>query len=90
MPAATTELFRSQSAMVVADLADELGCRIEDFTSEALVVVSRPADADERFLARIATAGLGTVASVVPELVEWAGEHSPGCDLCFCIKGIGG
>ena len=77
MPAATTELFRSQSAMVVADLADELGCRIEDFTSEALVVVSRPADADERFLARIATAGLGTVASVVPELVEWADEHAP-------------
>ena len=77
MPAGTTELFRLQSAMVLSDLTEELGCTVGDFESETLVVTPRPRVADDRFLARIATAGLGTVASVVPELVDWVREHAP-------------
>jgi RimJ/RimL family protein N-acetyltransferase len=77
MPAVTTDLFRLQSAAVVADLADELGCEPADLGSEKLVVVSRPAGARHPYVALVATAGLGTVVSVVPGMTEWVREHAP-------------
>lgn len=62
---------------MVLDLADELGCKADDFGGERLVVVPRPPTSDDRFVARVATAGLGTVASVAPEMVDWVREHAP-------------
>lgn len=77
MPGSTTDLFRLQSASVVSDLAEELGCKAEDLGSERLVLVPRPPTADDKFVARVATAGLGTVMSVAPELVDWVRDHAP-------------
>lgn len=77
MPAQTTELLRAQSALVLADLAEELGCEPADFAAGKLIVVVRPEGAREPFVARAATAGLGTVVSAEASLVAWVREHAP-------------
>lgn len=71
-------VFQQQSALGLADLCDELGCQLADLESERLIVVPRPPDPrHQHYLALVASAGVGTVASVAPEMMEWAGNHRP-------------
>jgi hypothetical protein len=51
--------------------AAEIGCTIDDFRSNRLTVVERPADCLEPFLLKAVTFGTGTVISVEPSYVEF-------------------
>ena len=73
----TTDLFRAQSALVLEDVAGKYGFAAPDLAREELVVVPLPRGAREGMVALVVTAGLGTVVSVEPELVEWVREHAP-------------
>lgn len=74
-----TDLFRDQSRRLLEADAADLGCDVEALRSHALTVVARPAPEPRRRgrIALVTDTGLGTVVSVIPELVDWVRENAP-------------
>jgi hypothetical protein len=52
-------------------MAAEIGCAVEDFRSDALAIVERPADCWEPYVLKAVTFGTGTVISVEPRYLEF-------------------
>lgn len=75
----TTDLFREQSRRLLEAEAADLGCGVEALHSHALTVVARPEPQLHRRgrVALVSDSGLGTVVSVVPQLVDWVRENAP-------------
>ena len=67
-----SEVYRASFGRYQAAQAAALGCRVQDWASNDLVVVERPPGSPEKYLAMLVTFGTGTVLSVEPEYLELA------------------
>ncbi len=72
-----SEFGRIQTERLKAAIAAEIGCAPAGFSTDSLTVVEAPAAASDRYLSRAFTFGQGTVLSVRPALLEWAGRNAP-------------
>lgn len=66
------DLYRVSLNRYRAALADTFGCRVEDWATNGLAVVERPADSPEKYVSMLVTFGTGTVLSVEPDYLELA------------------
>jgi RimJ/RimL family protein N-acetyltransferase len=69
--------LQAQTAAIRAGIAATLGCDEAAFEGEQLTVVDRPDPPAWPYTALLATFGLGTVVSVLPELRETAEAATP-------------
>ncbi|MGK2966415.1 MAG: GNAT family N-acetyltransferase [Tepidiformaceae bacterium] len=72
-----TDLFRKHDRALRDLRAADLGCAVDDFTKNRLVVVPRPVPAREPILAIAITFGTGTVLSIDESYREWAEANAP-------------
>ena len=73
----TTALFREQTAALLKGAALDLGCEPAALYAHDLTIVPRPAVQRRPFVALGIDSGLGSVLSVEPPLLEWAGANVP-------------
>ncbi|HET7737587.1 MAG TPA: GNAT family N-acetyltransferase [Tepidiformaceae bacterium] len=72
-----TNLFRKHDRAMRELRAADLGCAVDAFTENRLVVVPRPDSPRETFLALAITFGTGTVLSIDEAYREWAEANAP-------------